>query len=176
MHEYVGDVLDACAAPGGKVTFIAQILHERGWLVFANDLVLYRLKALVGHVARMRLENVVVTWSDARKLKDRLKRRFKRVLLDAPCSGEGRIMVDPERRTRTSILDLAILVKREIELLYSLSDMLEPGGTLVYVTCSIAPEENEYVVSKVLSLRGDLEVVEPPVRLFDYSKGLTSLF
>jgi NOL1/NOP2/sun family putative RNA methylase len=174
MHEYVGDVLDACAAPGGKATFIAQILHERGGLVFANDLVLYRLKALVGHVARMRLENVVVTWSDARKLKDRLKRRFKRVLLDAPCSGEGRIMVDPGRKTRTSILDLAILVKREIELLYSLSDTLEPGGILAYVTCSIAPEENEYVVSKVLSLRGDLEVIEPPLRLLDYSKGLTS--
>jgi len=172
LHEYSGDVLDACAAPGGKATFTAQLLHDKG-VVYANDLVLYRLKAVIGHIARMKLNNIIVTWSDARKLRDKLKKRFYRVLLDAPCSGEGRISVDPGRKTRTSLLDLAIMVKREIELLYSLADLVEKNGLLVYITCSIAPEENEYVVNKVLEARSDLEVVEPPLKLFNYAKGLT---
>jgi NOL1/NOP2/sun family putative RNA methylase len=174
LHEYTGDVLDACAAPGGKATYIAQLLKERGsrGVVYANDLVLYRLKALIGHIMRMRLDNIVVTWSDARALSSKLKKKFRRVLLDAPCSGEGRISIDPGRKRRTSILDLAILVKREIELLASLIDVVEPGGLIAYVTCSIAPEENEYVVNYVINAKKNLEVVEPPVRLLDYSKGI----
>jgi len=173
MHEYNGNVLDACAAPGGKATYIGQILWGSNSFVLANDLVLYRLRALVGHVARMKLNNIVVTWCDARKLRDKINMRFQRILLDSPCSGEGRISVDPGRKTRTSILDLAIMVKREIELLYSVVDLAERDGLIAYVTCSTAPEENEYVVNKVLDQRGDLEVVESPVRLFKYSRGLT---
>lgn len=173
LYEYEEDVLDACAAPGGKATFMAQILADRDKLVYANDLVLYRLKALIGHVMRMRLSNIVVTWSDARKLPRLISRRFGRILLDAPCSGEGRISVDPGRKTRTSLLDLAILVKREIELLYSLIDALELGGIVAYVTCSLAPEENEYVLNKVLESRTDVEIVDPPLRLLHYSHGLT---
>jgi len=173
LHDYVGDVLDACAAPGGKATYIAQILKERGCgLVYANDLVLYRLKALIGHIMRMQLNNIVVLWSDARVLSSRFKRRFHRILLDAPCSGEGRISVDPGRKSRTSLLDLAILVKREIELLASLIDLLEPGGVLAYVTCSIAPEENEYVVNYVIKARRSVEVIDPPLKLLDYSRGV----
>ena len=173
LHDYSGDVLDACAAPGGKATYIAQVLKTRGGVVYANDLVLYRLRALLGHVMRMKLDNVIIMWSDARKLRDRLNREFDRVLLDAPCSGEGRIAVDPGRKSRTSIADLAIMVKREIELLYSLLDLTRRGGLLVYVTCSIAPEENEFVVNTVLKSRGDFEVIEPPVELLHYSKGVT---
>jgi NOL1/NOP2/sun family putative RNA methylase len=173
LHEYSGDVLDTCAAPGGKATYMAQILRKSGsGVVYANDLVLYRLKALIGHAMRMRLDNIIVLWSDARTLNKRLKKRFHRILLDAPCSGEGRISVDPTRKHKTSILDLAILIKREIELLASLVDLLEPGGVLAYVTCSIAPEENEYVVNYVTRARRDLVVIDPPTRLLDYSKGV----
>ncbi len=173
LHDYVGDVLDACAAPGGKATYIAQILKERGCgVVYANDLVLYRLKALVGHIMRMQLNNVIVLWSDARALSNRFKRRFHRILLDAPCSGEGRISVDPGRKNKTSILDFAILVKREIELLASLVDLLEPSGVLAYVTCSIAPEENEYVVNYVIKARRNIEVIDPPLKLLNYSRGI----
>ncbi len=171
-HRYDGDVLDACAAPGGKTTHIAMLLRKGR--VVANDLVLYRLKALIGHVARMRLNNVIITWADARKLPGLMKTRYKRVLLDVPCSGEGTIMFDPGRKTRTTIKDLARIVKREIELLIAGIEMLEPGGVLAYVTCSIAPEENEYVVSRVLELRDDVEVIAPPVKLFDWSPWLTA--
>lgn len=167
-HEYSGDILDACAAPGGKTTFLAEKVYGKG-IVYANDLVLRRLRSLIGHITRMRIENVVVTWSDARKISKVFNRKFGRILLDAPCSGEGRISVDPGRRTRTSIYELALMVKREIELLDSLIDMLDDEGIIAYSTCSIAPEENEYVVSKILDKRKDVEVVPPPVKLFEYS-------
>ncbi|ABN70522.1 ribosomal RNA methyltransferase NOP2 [Staphylothermus marinus F1] len=173
MHEFEGDVLDACAAPGGKATYIAQILNNK-YEVLANDLVLYRLKSLIGHIARMRIKNIVVTWSDARKLPILIDKRYDRVLLDVPCSGEGTIMFDQGRKTRTSLKDLARIVRREIEILLSGIDMLTKNGVLAYVTCSIAPEENEYVVAKVLEMRDDIEIVKPPVKLFDWSPWLKS--
>lgn len=171
-HEYQGNVLDACAAPGGKATFLAERIGDHG-VVFANDLVLRRLKSLIGHVARMRLENISIMWSDARKLPGKLTRKFERILLDAPCSGEGRISVDPGRRNRTSMYELALLVKREIELLDSLIKLLENDGIIAYSTCSIAPEENEYVLSKILQARSDIEIIPPPVTLFNYSPWIT---
>ncbi|WP_448579395.1 RsmB/NOP family class I SAM-dependent RNA methyltransferase [Thermosphaera sp.] len=167
-HEYKGDVLDACAAPGGKTTFLAERVHGKGF-VYANDLVLRRLRSLIGHITRMRVESVVVSWSDARKISKVFNRKFERILLDAPCSGEGRISVDPGRRFRTSIYELALMVKREIELLDSLINLLDDDGIIAYSTCSIAPEENEYVVSKILRKRSDVEVAPPPVKLFNYS-------
>ncbi len=171
--DYEGDVLDMCAAPGGKATHLAQLIYGQG-RVIANDLVLYRIKSLVSHVMRMRLNNIDVTWADARKLPSIMKRRFKRILLDAPCSGEGTIMFDPGRKTRTTIKDLAVIVKRELELLDAALNMLEPGGILAYSTCSIAPEENEYVIYRLMMIRDDFEIVEPRNKLFEWSPWLTS--
>jgi len=173
VHGFRGDVLDCCAAPGGKATHIAQLLNGE-YHVYANDLVLYRLRALIGHILRMKLGNIIVTWSDARKLPSLLNKRFERIILDVPCSGEGTIMIDKTRKTKTRQSDLARMVKREIELLWSGLELLEYDGLLVYTTCSIAPEENEYVVSKVIELRNDIEIVDPPVKLFNWSRGLTS--
>lgn len=172
LHEYEGDVLDACAAPGGKATFMGQILVRHKGIVYANDLVFSRLKTLIGHVMRMKLNNFVVIWDDARRLPSRLSRKFDRILVDAPCSGEGRVSIDPGRKTRTSILDLALMVKREIEILHGILDLANPGGIVEYVTCSIAPEENEYVVNRILTHRDDIEIVEPPIKLLDYHSGL----
>ncbi len=173
LHEYRGEVLDLCAAPGGKATHMAQLLGDK-YTVYANDLVLYRLESLVNHVIRMGYKSIRILWSDARKLYRLMDKRFERILLDAPCSGEGTIMLDPGRKTRTRTIDLARIVKREIELLDTGLNMLKPGGVLAYTTCSIAPEENEYVVSKILMHRNDVEVIESPVKLFNWSGGLTS--
>ncbi len=161
VDNWVGEVLDGCAAPGGKATHIAQLMRGRG-LVVANDLVLYRLRALVGHVMRMGFRNIVATWADLRKLPRLLNKRFKRVLVDTPCSGEGTIMLDPSRKRRTTIRDLSRIVAREIQLLKAGIQLLEPGGRLVYVTCSIAPEENEYVLTKILEEHKDITVKPPP--------------
>jgi NOL1/NOP2/sun family putative RNA methylase len=173
LHNFRGEVLDSCAAPGGKTTYISQLLNDE-YYVYANDLVLYRLKALIGHLARMRISKVLVLWSDARKLPQLLKKRFERILLDVPCSGEGTIMFDPERKTRTKIRDLARIVKREIELLYTNIEMLKEDGILAYVTCSIAPEENEYVVYRVLNMRNDVEIIKPPIKFFEWDPWLKS--
>jgi len=172
-HEYSGEVLDLCAAPGGKATHMAQLLEDKH-VVWANDLVLYRLRSLVSHVMRMGFRNIRVIWSDARKTYRLLNKRFTRVLLDAPCSGEGTIMLDPGRKTRTRLIDLARIVKREIELLYYAFEILEKDGILTYVTCSIAPEENEYVIAKLIELRNDVEVIDPPLKLLDHSSWITT--
>lgn len=169
-YGYCGDVFDACAAPGGKTTFIAELIHGCG-RVFANDLVLRRIKSMVSHIIRMKLKNVVVTWSDLRKFPYIIKRKFSRILLDAPCSGEGVIALDPSRKLKTNLMDLAVMASRQITLLNVTLDLLEKNGVLIYTTCSIAPEENEYVVSRILELRSDVEVVEPEVKLFDWDKG-----
>ncbi len=164
-------VLDACAAPGGKATHLAQLLGDRG-VVIANDIVLSRLMALISHVLRMGYTNIVVTWCDLRKMPRLVSTRFSRILLDVPCSGEGTIMLDPGRKTRTTQVDLARIVAREIEILQAGLSLLKPGGILAYTTCSIAPEENEYVVSKILSLNPDVKVVEPPIKLLEWSNGV----
>ncbi len=173
MHNYEGDVIDTCAAPGGKTTYIAQMLGNKHYVI-ANDLVLYRLKALISHLMRMKIQNVKVLWSDARKLPILLEKKYLRVLVDVPCSGEGTIMIDPGRKIRTTLKDLAKIVRREIEILYHTIDLLEPGGILAYVTCSIAPEENEYVLNKVLEIRDDIEIISPPIKLFDWDPWLTN--
>ncbi len=165
-------VLDGCAAPGGKATHLAQLMKGRG-LVVANDIVLYRLRALVGHVLRMGLWNIVVTWSDLRKMPRITRKRYDKVLLDVPCSAEGAIMFDKKRKKKTTQLDLARIVAREIELLNAGLDLLKDNGILLYVTCSIAPEENEYVITRILEMRNDVDVVEPPRKLFNWSPGIT---
>jgi NOL1/NOP2/sun family putative RNA methylase len=169
---YTGRALDACAAPGGKTTFMAQLMGNKGTII-ANDLVLYRLKPLIGHLARLGVRNTIVTWGDARRLPSLLDEKFPRILVDAPCSGEGTIMLDPGRKTRTTIRDLTVIVRREMEILNATIDLLEEDGILAYSTCSIAPEENEYVVAKVMEARGDFEITPPKQRLLDWSPWLT---
>jgi len=165
-----GDVvLDMCAAPGGKATHIAQLLRGSG-VVVANDISRRRVIALINHTKRLGLTNVIVTNYDARKLPKVIKLRFRKVLLDAPCSAEGGIMFDPSRKVKTSIRDLAMIIEREISLLKAAIELLESGGVVVYTTCSIAPEENEYVITKVVESRDDVKVVEPAINL--WSRGI----
>ncbi len=139
-------VLDLCAAPGGKATHIAQIQYDQG-LVIANDKSRKRIPVLISHVVRLGLKSIVILNYDGRDLPWILPYRFSKTLLDVPCSAEGRIMFDPSRKTKTTLDELAKLVAREIELLISGIYMTKPGGIAVYTTCSIAPEENEFVVT-----------------------------
>jgi len=168
------DALDTCAAPGGKATYIAQLIGDKG-LVIANDISLNRIRALVSNIARMGFRSVVVTRIDARKIDRVITRRFERILVDAPCSAEGYIMIDPSRKRKTGLRELALLVRREIEILVSALKLLDSGGILVYSTCSIAPEENEYVVSRVLESFGDaVEIMEPIIA--NWSEGLHDIW
>lgn len=156
------ELLDTCSAPGGKATYAAQLMGDEG-LVLAGDISLNRLRGLVSNVLRLGLASVVVRRWDARLLHKMLGRRFPKILVDAPCSAEGYIMLDPGRKRRTGERDLALLVRRQIEILGSSISTLEPGGLLVYTVCSIAPEEGEYVVSRILDAFGEeVEILSAP--------------
>jgi 16S rRNA C967 or C1407 C5-methylase (RsmB/RsmF family) len=157
-------VLDVASSPGGKAFHLLLRMKDRGLLI-ANEAYQKRVSPLKNNMIRMCLRSYVIT--NFKELP--FNNEFERVLIDAPCSGEGIIMYDPSRRTRTSQEDLAKLVEREIRLLRS--SVLSSKGYILYSTCSIAPEENEYVISAILEeFKGKIEVVEPP---FNYwGKGL----
>jgi len=158
--------LDMCAAPGGKATHVLQIMRDEGVLI-ANDKAKNRIPVLISHFVRMKLRSYVVTRMDGRELPRHFRETFDYILVDVPCSAEGGIMFDPSRKTRTRPEDLAKLVAREIELLAAAIEVAKPGAKIVYSTCSIAPEENEFVVSRVLDLYKNVRVVEPPLNLWD---------
>lgn len=164
------DILDCCAAPGGKSIYMIILKKDRG-LVISNDISRERLKALRFNLDRLGLRSYVITRFDARKTHEIFREELKKILVDAPCSAEGAIMFDRSRRYRTDYETLAKLVSREIEILSSSIEALAPGGVIVYATCSIAPEENEYVVSKILEhYDKQVEVVSPVFNM--WSRGL----
>jgi len=166
-------VLDMCAAPGGKASHILILMKDRGLLV-ANDISKKRLQSLIVNFYRMGFSSYILTLEDGRLLPKKLRLKFDYVLLDAPCSAEGAIMFDKTRKFKTSQEALAKLVLKEIELLVSAINIAKPGARIVYTTCSIAPEENEYVITKVFELLGEnvLEIEYPSIDLGD--RGLNS--
>ncbi len=159
-------VADICAAPGGKATHLLQLMKDEG-LLLANDKARSRIPVLVSHLVRMGFESFVITNVDARELPNMFENTFDYVLADVPCSAEGGIMFDPSRKMKTHVSELAKLVAREIELLDAAVRLAKPGGLIAYSTCSIAPEENEYVVSRVLEMHEDLEVIDIGINFGD---------
>ncbi len=150
-------ILDMCAAPGGKATQIASAIENPG-TVIANDSSGKRLKSLHANVYRTGAASISVTSYDGRQLPEREK--FDRILVDAPCSGEGdRCRRNFKSASREDIEGLAELQKKLVE---KASRLLKDGGTMVYSTCTIAPEENEEVVQHVLEASDlSLEKLDP---------------
>ncbi|MHA2151361.1 MAG: RsmB/NOP family class I SAM-dependent RNA methyltransferase [Candidatus Thorarchaeota archaeon] len=154
-------VLDLAAAPGGKTTHIGQILQNKG-MVLAVEQDRIRMASLKSNIVRCGVTNSLVLRGDARKL-DHLGYEPDRILLDAPCSGEGLIPLDPTRKTSKTMADIRYSATREDEMLDAAVNILPEGGIIVYATCSIAPEENEYVVDDILKRHPEMEVVEIPL-------------
>ena len=154
-------VLDLAAAPGGKTTHIAQIMKNTG-MVVAVEQDRQRMISLRSNIIRCGATNTLVLRGDARKL-DRLPFKPDRILLDAPCSGEGLIPLDPSRKTSKTMADIRFCATREDEMLEAAVNVLAEGGTMVYSTCSIAPEENEYIVDDILKRHPEIEVVRIPM-------------
>jgi ribosomal RNA methyltransferase Nop2 len=148
-------VLDMAAAPGGKTTYIGQLMHNTGTL-FSNDLKKERCKSLVANIHRMGLTNVVVTNLDGKKLSGMLP-KLDRVLLDAPCSGSGIIARDPSIKVKRGSKDFEDTSRLQKELLATAIDLVDAnsktGGYIVYSTCSVSIEENESVVEHALQTR-----------------------
>ncbi len=142
-------VLDLAAAPGGKATQIAVRMHNTGLLV-ANEVHPTRTKALSENIERLGITNTIVTNESVSRLADRWPNSFDRIVLDAPCSGEGMFRKDDDARVEWSMDAVQHCSVRQIELLNLAAVLLKPGGRLVYSTCTFAPEENEQVIEQFL--------------------------
>lgn len=138
-------VLDLCAAPGGKTTHLAAQMGEKGLLV-TNDIHLVRAKSLVANVERMGITNALVLNETSQRLAERFPNAFDRVLVDAPCSGEGMFRKHEAAIETWSERKVAACSNLQMEILKEAAKMVKPGGRLVYSTCTFSPEENEQVI------------------------------
>jgi len=155
-------VLDLCAAPGGKTTHIGGAMGGRGLLV-ANEYEAKRAKALSENVERLGLTNCLVLNETPERLADRFAGYFDRILVDAPCSGEGMFRKDSEAAAYWSEGHVAASAKLQSSVLDAAYAMLKEGGVLVYSTCTFSPEENERVVESLLARYPDLELLPLPL-------------
>lgn len=155
-------VFDLAAAPGGKTTHIAQRMMNDG-IVVSIEQDRKRLESLESNIMRCNVANAVVLRGDAKKIQQ-ISLQPDRILLDAPCSGEGLLPIDPTRKTSKTIADVRYCATREDEMLDAAVSTLAPGGTIVYSTCSIAPEENEYIVDEILKRHPEIAIAPIPIK------------
>ena len=143
-------VLDLCAAPGGKSTQIAGLMQGRGLLV-CNEPVPSRAQILSRNVERMGVRNAIVTSAMPDQLAPHFEAFFDRILVDAPCSGEGMFRRQPEARDEWSENSPRGCADRAMEILSEAAKMLVPGGVMVYSTCTFNDTENEGVLARFIS-------------------------
>lgn len=142
-------ILDLCAAPGGKTTHIAGKMKGKGFLL-SNEIHPARARILSQNVERMGIGNAVVSNENSKNLSLRFPLFFDRIVVDAPCSGEGMFRKDEGARLEWTPAHVKICAERQEEILSNAAAMLKPGGTMVYSTCTFSPEENEQVIEKFL--------------------------
>ena len=142
-------VCDLCAAPGGKTTQIAGRMLGEGFLL-CNEINPKRAKILSRNIERMAVPNALVTNEHPANLATRFPGFFDRVLVDAPCSGEGMFRKEEAAVTDWSQETVEMCARRQAEILHSAAAMVRPGGRLVYSTCTFAPEEDEQAVAAFL--------------------------
>lgn len=156
-------VCDLCAAPGGKTTQIAGRMLGQGFLV-CNEINPKRAKILSRNIERMGVANALVTNEHPETLASRFPGFFDRVLVDAPCSGEGMFRKEEVAVTDWSQETVQMCARRQREILDSAARLVRPGGRLVYSTCTFAPEEDEETVAAFLEAHPEFtpEPVEAP--------------
>lgn len=157
-------VLDLCAAPGGKSTQIAAAMGGEGLLV-SNEIHPARAKILSENIERMGIMNALVTNESPQTLAKFFIQFFDRIMVDAPCSGEGMFRKNENACEEWSLENVALCAKRQLEILECAADMLRPGGRMVYSTCTFSPEENEGTISRFLHRHPEFHVV--PVKRYE---------
>lgn len=153
-------ILDLCAAPGGKSTQIAARLEGKGILV-SNEIHPARAKILSENVERMGIVNCLVTNETPERLAEDFSGYFDRILVDAPCSGEGMFRKNEEAAGEWSLQNVRMCAARQDEILDHAAGMLRAGGRLVYSTCTFAAEEDEGTIARFLMRHPDFSVVKP---------------
>jgi len=152
-------ICDLCAAPGGKSTQIAGRLAGDGFLL-CNEINPKRAKILSRNIERMGVGNALVTNEHPQKLAEHYAGYFDRVLIDAPCSGEGMFRKEEAAVTDWSQETVEMCARRQQEILRSGAELVRPGGRLVYSTCTFAPEENEQAIETFLKEHPDFSPVD----------------
>lgn len=148
-------VVDFASSPGGKTTFIAQLMKNRG-VILALEAKRERIQPLIDNIHRMGVLNTAVIQMNSVKFCN-LNLKVDKILLDAPCSGEGVIHKDRDRKKFDGKRDIEFCSRIQRDLISSALKSLKPGGVLVYSTCTFAPEENEFVIQFALE-RFDVKV------------------
>ena len=152
-------ILDLCAAPGGKSSQIACKLQGEGLLI-SNEIIPSRAKILSQNIERMGVRNCVVLNQSPAELAKRFKGMFDRILVDAPCSGEGMFRKNPLAVEEWSLANVENCKQRQLDILDSAVEMLKDGGVIVYSTCTFSKQENEEVIDEFLQRYDDFEVIE----------------
>ncbi len=155
-------VLDLCAAPGGKSTQIAAKLNNKG-LLWSNEIVKSRSIILLSNIERMGIRNAVVSNCRPDTLCNKLRGYFDKVLVDAPCSGEGMFRKNNEAQSEWSVEHVKSCAARQLNILNSAKNALRENGELVYSTCTFSEEENEGVITEFLKENPDFELVDSGV-------------
>lgn len=155
-------ILDLCAAPGGKSTQIAADMKGSG-LLFCNEIHPARAKILSENIERMGMIHAVVTNETPERLSEHFFDYFDRILVDAPCSGEGMFRKNEESLSEWSKENITLCAARQDRILHCAASMLKPGGRLVYSTCTFAPEENEGSILRFLVSHPEFDTVCAPV-------------
>lgn len=154
-------ILDLCAAPGGKSLQIASGLQGQGLLV-SNDINSERVKALIKNIELCGVKNALVTNESPDRLAQNLSEYFDKVLVDAPCSGEGMFRKDPLAIRSWENYKCEKCAGMQWEILQNADKLLKPGGVLVYSTCTFSPEENEKMITEFIKQHNNYEIEEIP--------------
>ena len=154
-------VLDCCAAPGGKTCYLSELMGDTG-RVQAWDVHEHRVQLIAAQQRRLKLENIRPILRDATKYREDLDRRMDAVLLDAPCSGLGVLAEKPDIKLRVSEESVAELTALQAKLLDTVCRYVRPGGTLVYSTCSVLKDENEEQARAFLDRHPEFEAERLP--------------
>ena len=162
-------ILDLCASPGSKTTQMASQMKNTGTII-ANDVNIKRIQILASNLERCGVANAIITRDDGTRLCEKLKLqnlKFDKILLDAPCSGEGTMRSSPKTCLMWNPNTIKSLSKLQKKLFKNAFDILKPNGEIVYSTCTHAPEENEEVVDFALKEFKDeikIEEIKLPVK------------
>ena len=161
LDPQAGDVvIDACAAPGGKTTHMAELMEDEG-KIWACDKAASRLKKLKENAQRLQLKSIQICTGDSRNF-SQFTNSADRVLLDAPCSGLGTLHRRPDIRWRVTAATVDELSVLQGELLEQAASWVKPGGVLVYATCTLHQQENEGVILPFLERHSHWQIEPPP--------------
>lgn len=153
-------ILDLCAAPGGKATRIAECMKGQGVFI-ANDISYDRTKALLRNIERLGIENAVILNESPARLAARFPQYFDKILIDAPCSGEGMFRRDPSAIKSWEKFGSKSTTTMQKELLSQADLMLRPGGSIIYSTCTFSREEDEGMIEWFIHEHKDYQVIAP---------------